>query len=93
MLCYFASQPIPLSPTNGAEQLAFNVIFSGVDDLPKTVPRSRHQSTSGYNTPDASTGNAGSVTDLNNWDNRSMISGVRSTISPFSPIESDVDVE
>ncbi|EUB62379.1 Synaptotagmin-like protein 4 [Echinococcus granulosus] len=66
--------PRPLSPATGAEQLAFNVIFSGVDELPKTLPRmkSRQQSSSGYNTPNTLTG----YSDVNNWDNRSMLSGV-----------------
>ncbi|KAH9281891.1 Synaptotagmin-like protein 4 [Echinococcus granulosus] len=67
-------RPRPLSPATGAEQLAFNVIFSGVDELPKTLPRmkSRQQSSSGYNTPNTLTG----YSDVNNWDNRSMLSGV-----------------
>ncbi|KAL5964165.1 Synaptotagmin-like protein 4 [Taenia solium] len=66
--------PRPLSPTTGAEQLAFNVIFSGVDDLPKTLPRTNSQkrSNSEYATPNTLTG----YSDGNNWDNRSMISGV-----------------
>ncbi|KAL5106095.1 Synaptotagmin-like protein 4 [Taenia crassiceps] len=66
--------PRPLSPSTGAEQLAFNVIFSGVEDMPKTLPRtnSRRRSSSGYATPNTFTG----YSDANNWDNRSMVSGV-----------------
>ncbi|VDM18698.1 unnamed protein product [Hydatigera taeniaeformis] len=66
--------PRPVSPATGAEQLAFNVIFSGVDELPKTLPRtrSRQHSSSGYATPNTLTG----YSDGNNWDNRSMVSGV-----------------
>uniref|UniRef100_A0A5K3EMD0 RabBD domain-containing protein n=1 Tax=Mesocestoides corti TaxID=53468 RepID=A0A5K3EMD0_MESCO len=70
--------PLPLSPASVAEQLAFNVIFSGVEELPKTLPRarSRQRSSSGYNTPATVIGNAGSLTDVNTWDSRSMVSGV-----------------
>ncbi|VUZ43526.1 unnamed protein product [Hymenolepis diminuta] len=73
---------VSLTPTNGAEQLAFNVIFSGVDNLPKTTPhsRSRQHSTSGYITPNTLTGgNAGSISEglnTSNWDNKSMLSSV-----------------
>ncbi|KAM3187218.1 hypothetical protein ACTXT7_002710 [Hymenolepis weldensis] len=71
---------ISLTPANGAEQLAFNVIFSGVDNLPKTTPhsRSRQHSTSGRITPNTLTGgNAGSISEglnTSNWDNKSMLS-------------------
>nr|CDS31063.1 synaptotagmin protein 4 [Hymenolepis microstoma] len=88
-------QFVTLTPASGAEQLAFNVIFSGVDNLPKTTPRprSRHHSTSGCNTLSTpAAGNTGSISEglnTSNWDNRSILSAasVGSVTSVYSERE------
>ncbi|KAM7539216.1 hypothetical protein Aperf_G00000052095 [Anoplocephala perfoliata] len=83
------------TPASGAEQLAFNVIFSGVDNLPKATPRSgsRKNSFSDNSTPNITgSGNVGSISEglnTNTWDNRSMISSasVGSVTSVYSERE------